>query len=113
MKNILIAIATIVVFLQSGSRAEDVNSGKFFKIYDASNSETDKWYINDHCFVRDANGLWHLFGITEREPLNPASNTLNFAHATALKLTQSPWEKKPYALTADANAGEKQLWAPI
>jgi hypothetical protein len=112
MKNILMSLAMIMVCLQSGSYAADVNSGEFFKIYDASVSETDKWYINDHCFIRDANGLWHLFGITDREPLNPASNTINLAHATAMKLTQSPWARQPYALTADANAGEKQLWAP-
>ncbi|MGA2070130.1 MAG: family 43 glycosylhydrolase [Sedimentisphaerales bacterium] len=112
MKNILILLAIIMVCLQSGSQAADVNSGQFFKIYDASNSETDKWYINDHCFIRDANGLWHLFGITDREPLNPASHTINLAHATARELTQSPWAKQPYALTADANAGEQHLWAP-
>lgn len=112
MKNILMPLVIIMVFLQSGSQAEDVNSGKFFKIYDPSISDTEKWYINDHCFIRGIDGVWHLFGITDREPLNPSSNTINFAHATALKLTQSPWDKKPYALTADANAGEKQLWAP-
>ena len=103
----------IVVCLQCSCRGADVNSGQFFKIYDASVSDTDKWYINDHCFIRDANGLWHLFGITDREPLNQNSNTINLAHATAMKLTQSPWEKKPYALTADANAGEQHLGRPI
>ena len=100
------------VSLQSAGYADDVNSGPFFKIYDASNSETDKWYINDHCFIRDANGLWHLFGITDREPFVSASNEINFADATATKLTQNQWTKQPFALTADANAGEKHLWAP-
>jgi len=112
MKNILTLLAMIMVFLQSSGQAGNVSSGEFFKIYDPSTSETEKWYINDHCFIRDIDGVWHLFGITDREPLNPASDTRNFAHATAMKLTQRPWDKKPYALTADANAGEKHLWAP-
>ena len=90
-------LVIIIACLQCSCIAADVNCGEFHKIYDPSISDTDKWYINDHCFVRDANGLWHLFGITDREPLNPLSNTINFAHATADKLTQNPWTKQPYA----------------
>ncbi len=112
MRKIIILFAIISFYLQCNCLAADVNCGEFHKIYDASNSVTDKWYINDHCFVRDANGLWHLFGITDREPLNPKSNTINLAHATAEKLTQNQWVKQPYALIADANAGEQHIWAP-
>ena len=112
MKKIFMLLAIIMVFCNPAARQRMSIRGEFFKIYDASNSETDKWYINDHCFIRDANGMWHLFGITDREPLNPKSNTINLAHATAMKLTQNPWEKQPYALTADANAGEQHIWAP-
>jgi predicted GH43/DUF377 family glycosyl hydrolase len=112
LKNLLKLFFLIGVSLQSVCYAADVNSGPFFRIYDASSSETDKWYINDHCFIRDANGLWHLFGITDREPFISSSNEINLAHATASKLTQNQWTKQPFALTADANAGEKHLWAP-
>jgi hypothetical protein len=64
MKNILTLLAMIMVFLQSSGQAGDVSSGEFFKIYDPSTSETGKWYINDHCFIRGIDGVWHLFGIT-------------------------------------------------
>ncbi|MDQ1256324.1 MAG: hypothetical protein QG656_920, partial [Candidatus Hydrogenedentes bacterium] len=35
----------------------------------------DEWVVNDHCFVRDGQGRWHLFGIT-----HPASG-LEEVHA--------------------------------
>jgi beta-xylosidase len=88
-----------------------VTSGEFFRIYDPSVGEKETWYINDHCFVRGPDGIWHLFGITHAEPANPLDED-NFAHATALKLTQGQWEKQPFALTVDPNVGETHLWAP-
>jgi hypothetical protein len=44
---------------------------RFDKIYDPSIGEKERWYINDHTFIRAQNGQWHLFGITHREPANP------------------------------------------
>lgn len=41
-----------------------VECGAFVKIYDPSVGENEHWYINDHCFIQDTNGLWHMFGIT-------------------------------------------------
>jgi beta-fructofuranosidase len=83
---------------------------KFEKIYDPSVGEGKQWYINDHCFVKGAGG-WHLFGITHAEPMNPMDED-NLAHATADRLTQVPWKKKPYALSIDAAFKEEHLWAP-
>ncbi|MDO8684570.1 MAG: glycosyl hydrolase family 32 [Armatimonadota bacterium] len=89
-----------------------VTAGKFVKIYDPSVGEQEKWYINDHCFIRGANGMWHLYGITHAEPANPLDED-NFAHAIAMSLTQSPWDKKPFALSVDWQVwNERHLWAP-
>jgi len=38
--------------------------GDFKRIYDPGTGEPSAWYFNDHTFVRDASGTWHLFGIT-------------------------------------------------
>ncbi|UCC23359.1 MAG: DUF2961 domain-containing protein, partial [Planctomycetota bacterium] len=85
--------------------------GDFQKIYDPSIGEQQKWYINDHCFIRAGDGTWHLFGITHAEPANPMDED-NLAHATAANLMQSPWQKKPFALSVDADWNEQHLWAP-
>lgn len=86
--------------------------GEFTQIYDPSVGETKPWYINDHCFVRDHHGLWHMFGITHAEPLNPMDEK-SLAHATAREFTQAPWEKHPHAATADFKRWrEHHMWAP-
>ncbi len=89
-----------------------VGAGEFRKIYDPSVGESGPWYINDHCFIRDRAGTWHLFGITHAEPLDPMDEK-HLAHATAPSLAGGPWTKQPFALSADfASWGEHQLWAP-
>jgi beta-fructofuranosidase len=85
-------------------------AGEFRRIYDPSVQEREPWYINDHTFVRDHAGVWHLFGITHAEPLRPYEER-NLAHATAPALG-GPWAKQPFALSADPALGETQLWAP-
>ena len=90
-----------------------VECGPFVKIYDPSVGEHEPWYINDHCFVRGKDGVWHMFGITHPEPADPM-NEIHFAHATAKTLMQQPWDKQPFALTAvpEAPWHEVHLWAP-
>jgi beta-fructofuranosidase len=90
-----------------------VECGKFVKIYDPGVNENQHWYINDHCFIQDTNGQWHLFGITHPEPAGPDQEVL-FAHATAKTLLQQPWQKLPPALEVATNApwNETHLWAP-
>lgn len=83
----------------------------FTKIYDPSVGENETWYINDHTFVRDDSGTWHLFGITHPEPADPFDEK-SFAHATAPSL-KGPWTKKPAALFANGSYGETLLWAPF
>ncbi len=92
-------------------RGEGIKVGEYFRIYDQSIGEPNKWYINDHCFICDTNGTWHLFGITHMEPMLPMDED-NFAHATAQSLTQKGWKKEPFALSVDQKKGEEHLWAP-
>jgi hypothetical protein len=84
--------------------------GAFKKIYDPSIGETEKWYINDHTFIRAQDGQWHLFGITHREPASPKDEKF-FAHATAPEL-MGPWTKQPPVLQADSEEQELVMWAP-
>lgn len=92
--------------------ADLVSAGEFVKIYDPSVGEKERWYINDHCFIRGANGMWHLFGITHQEPADPGDED-NFAHAIAFNLNQKPWDKKRFALSVDWDTWkETNLWAP-
>lgn len=89
-----------------------VRAGELRRIYDPSAGEEGPWYINDHCFIRDEGGTWHLFGITHAEPMDPLGET-NLAHATSPSLTGGPWQKHPFAMSADRDGwGENQLWAP-
>jgi beta-fructofuranosidase len=87
-----------------------VEAGPFERIYDPSVGEAEPWYVNDHTFVRDHDGTWHLIGITHAEPMAP-HDELHLAHATAPAL-HGPWTKQPFAASADASAGETLLWAP-
>lgn len=88
---------------------EEPSTGAFTKIYDPSVGAQAS-YINDHTFVRDDSGTWHLFGITHAEPANPFDEK-TFAHATAPSLL-GPWTKQPPALVANPQYGETLLWAP-
>jgi len=85
--------------------------GKFEHIYDQSTGEPEKWYVNDHCFIKGEDG-WHLYGITHAQPANPMQEK-NFAHATSPTLLGAPWKKQPFALTWDPKLGENHLWAPF
>ena len=84
--------------------------GRFHKIYDPSAGEQQKWYINDHTFIRAADGRWHLFGITHPEPANPLEEKF-FAHATAPDLL-GPWTRQPAVLHFAPEMGETLVWAP-
>jgi beta-fructofuranosidase len=88
-----------------------VSAGDFTRIYDPSAGENARWYINDHCFARGKDGVWHMFGITHAEPAKPLDEK-HFAHATSLSLTKTPWKKLPFALSADETRQETILWAP-
>jgi beta-fructofuranosidase len=91
-----------------------VEAGKFTEIFDPKRGEQEPWCINDHTFVRGPDGTWHVFAITHILPINFARDPgKNLLHATAKSLTQSPWHKEPFAVTADWDKyGEWLFWAP-
>src|SRR3974377_858822 len=67
----MISILTMLACLgacRAAEKAPLVMAGSFVHVYDPSVGEQEKWYINDHCFVHGADGLWHLLGITHQEP---------------------------------------------
>jgi sucrose-6-phosphate hydrolase SacC (GH32 family) len=87
-------------------------SGEFVRIYNPSIGEERSWYINDHCFVLDGQGTWHLFGITHEEPAK-AWDEDHLAHATSPDLNRFSWQKQPFALSAIEDPWREQhLWAP-
>ena len=87
-----------------------VAAGTFERIYDPSVGEAERWYINDHTFICDHIGTWHLIGITHAEPFAP-KDELHLAHATAPEL-HGPWTKQLFAMSTDFALGETHLWAP-
>jgi arabinan endo-1,5-alpha-L-arabinosidase len=89
-----------------------IQSGNFRQIYDPSHGEKEPWYINDHCFIQDEGGLWHMFGITHQEPADPLNEKF-FAHATSDRLLAPQWQKQRHVLHADYETfGETHVWAP-
>ena len=90
-----------------------ISAGAFQRIYDPSLGQSEAWYINDHCFIQDSTGLWHMFGITRQEPADPLNEKF-FAHATSLSLVNPQWQRQPHVLTALEQRPweETHVWAP-
>jgi len=111
--TLFLVFLTLLAPAQETAQRPLVESGPFIKIYDPGVGEPEKWYINDHCFVRAQDGMWHMFGITHQEPADP-ENEIHFAHATAKTLLQQPWDKQPFAFDVAGNPpwNETHLWAP-
>jgi hypothetical protein len=109
--------AFILAMAQPGILAAEkvlVEAGKFTEVFDPKAGETEPWCINDHTIIRGPDGLWHVFGITHILPVNFARDPgKNLLHATAKTLTQNPWHKERFAVTADWDKyGEWLFWAP-
>lgn len=88
-----------------------VRAGEFTRIYEPPARAGTPWYINDHCFIRDETGHWHMFGITQSEPAKPKQERF-LAHATSEQLIGPPWRAEPDVLPVDAAAHETVIWAP-
>jgi arabinan endo-1,5-alpha-L-arabinosidase len=113
---LLALLATVVPrhsFAEEKVAKAKIEVGQYTHIYDPSIGENVPWYINDHCFIEGDDGTWHLFGITRAEPAKPMEE-IHFAHATARKLLQQPWDKRPFALSVAREKPwqERHLWAP-
>eukprot|EP01117_Protostelium_nocturnum_P014157 TRINITY_DN5355_c0_g1_i1.p2 TRINITY_DN5355_c0_g1~~TRINITY_DN5355_c0_g1_i1.p2 ORF type:complete len:303 (-),score=40.25 TRINITY_DN5355_c0_g1_i1:55-963(-) len=112
MNKIVRTVAFLALFVAVSLAGFQVTSGPFTKIYNPSVGEPGPWYINDHTFIKDTKGNWHLYGITHAEPPDP-ENEILFAHATTSVNLTSGWTKQPWALTVDYKYfGETHLWAP-
>lgn len=111
---LLFAVSLLGVLSASAVHGERlVTAGEFTKIYDPSVGEKEPWYLNDHCFIQNDQGTWHLFGITHAEPADPLDED-SFAHATSPRLLSQTWTKQKPALTVEAGSpwNEAHLWAP-
>jgi len=91
--------------------APPLSIGPRLRVWDPSAGREQRFGLNDHAFVRDARGRWHVFAITFTEPGTPAIDGRLFAHATAPALT-GPWTREARTLTLAPEAGETRLWAP-
>lgn len=82
---------------QPQTKTEHVAAGEFVNIYNQSN-------INDHCFIKEPNGLWHFYGI---------GGTRGFSHAKSESLKDSEWKVAPYPFPVEWDPWkEMHLWAP-
>lgn len=88
-----------------------VTAGDFRRIYLPPMRDGKAWYINDHCFIQDEAGRWHMFGITQSEPRKPQQEHF-FAHAVSDDLLAAQWTPQPDVLHVDKAAGESVTWAP-
>lgn len=66
-----------------------ITAGEKKRLLSASPEPGQDWYINDHTFVQDSDGNWHVFGIWHAEPANPLDEKF-FLHASAPEL-DGPW----------------------
>jgi hypothetical protein len=95
--------------LIKGFRRQSLRVG-FERILDPTVGEKEPWYVNDHCFIRAADGTWHVFGITASEPAKPYEEKF-FLHATA-PAPRGPWTKQAPVMHFDPKIGETVVWAP-
>lgn len=84
----------------------------FVRVYDPSGDleRGYAWYVNDHTFIQDKEGTWHLFGITQQNPFRPFEEVF-LTHVTAPAL-HGPWTKQADVMHRDEAIGESVVWAP-
>lgn len=87
-----------------------ITAGEKKRLLSASPEPGQDWYINDHTFIQDSDGNWHVFGIWHAEPANPLDEKF-FLHASAPCL-DGTWTVHPAVLQAREDIGETHVWAP-
>ncbi len=100
--------------------AEAFRIGRFRKIYepgprDAKGKPPRGWHLNDHCFVRGHDGLWHMFGIAWTDPgVEPAPTAAFLEHATSPSLVgpEANWVRREAVLPLAGDRFETVMWAP-
>ena len=70
------------------------------------------WHVNDHCFIRDGNNYWHMFGIVYPDPYSGDHSYVNyFGHAGATALGDGSWSQMDPPFYEMIQEGDV-LWAP-
>ena len=63
-----ILLASLAVFgLSAHAETPLFEVGEFTRIYSPVDDAGNPWWINDHAFMRDDMGTWHLIGITQEQ----------------------------------------------
>jgi hypothetical protein len=94
-------------------------SGEWRHIYDPNDKrspvDTNRWYTNDHSFVKGSDSLWHCYGIigwgTFSNNIDPWRRETAFFHISAKNIDDLKWDEHDYAMTAEKGV-ERVLWAP-
>lgn len=120
-------VLSIVVTTAAWSAAESPTAestlfevGAFTQIYSPVDEHGYPWWINDHGFMMDSNGTWHLIGITQKqEPNELFQLALDDKRISQLSDSErAEFEAKVEALRAEAkinntpvfdNMGERQF----
>lgn len=106
----LLALAFLAGTLLAAPVGEnEIHAGPFQRIYEPPAREGKPWYVNDHCFIQDGDGHWHLFGITQAEPAKPQQERF-LAHATSDTLLAPQWKTEADILPVEPP--ETVTWAP-
>ncbi|MBN2523075.1 MAG: family 43 glycosylhydrolase [Bacteroidales bacterium] len=70
------------------------------------------WHVNDHCFIRDEDNYWHMFGIVYPDPYSGDPTVVNyFGHAGSATLNNIPWAEMDPPFYESLGEGDV-LWAP-
>lgn len=123
-RNLRLALTVLLALVHQPARGEQDSpasyevpriAGDWVHVFDPNTARTEhkgEWYCNDHTIVRDANGVWHAYGIIGYRPASPWKKEKQFFHATSTSLTDpSAWKDHGYAMTAEAGK-EAVIWAP-
>ncbi|MBN1417117.1 MAG: family 43 glycosylhydrolase [Bacteroidales bacterium] len=85
--------------------------------FETYNAEPDylpevNWHVNDHCFISDEDGYWHMFGIVYPDPYSGIVNHVNyFGHANSAAVVPGSWNKMDPPFYESLHEGDV-LWAP-
>jgi predicted GH43/DUF377 family glycosyl hydrolase len=86
--------------------------GEFKQIYSPSDEDGQSWWINDHSFIRDKAGTWHLVGITQKQEKHELFR-LAFDDAGIERLTETEradFDLAVAKLMADAKANNQPVF---
>lgn len=76
MRSVVAGLTLFVMCAIVHADSAPFEIGPWKRIYQPPQRDGESWWINDHSFAQDAQGDWHLFGITAPQPHNPRLATL-------------------------------------